>query len=312
MTGVQTCALPISLPANPDLLDSSYVRGLVAQAAGKLPEPERTAFGQSDLGLYLARKFGDLRKEFPASYLSGKAVYAGGGFEEYLRLFPSGFYAPPAKYCLIAGYKAYALPEDRLRPVRIADPDREIREWPQFLKDFPDFEGADDANYRLARALEIRGRLQEACLRLRLRLGDGDMEENALERLLFIMDARMDTKTLAALGEALGKEAEPPKDPLIANPEVSALASYLAALKLLRDGSFKEAAQAFEAVSRLEPAPAPEPAGDEKKPAVAGDAPEAGGDPVAGAVEVEGEDAGEGDDEGLEQEPHLADRKSVV
>jgi len=240
-----------ALQADLDLLDSEHVRDRLTELAGKLPDAARADFRRSDLGLYVAEKFDDLRREHPRSPLAGKALYGQGGFEEYLRGFPDGFYAPHSRYCLIAGRKAYRTPNRKPKPLTIADPDREIRDWPQFLKDHPDFDGADDANYRLARALETRGRLQEACLRLRLRLPDGDLDWNARERLLFIMDSAMDAKSLADLRAALARDPQPAEKLLLSDPELTALTLYLEALKLLREGRHREAAEAFGKVPKL-------------------------------------------------------------
>ncbi len=238
--------LSAAVRANPDVMNS-HIRRCLETARKALDEPGRAAFDASDVGLYLSKDFAALSQRHPASPLAGKAVYDDGRFEDYLRKFPEGFYAPRARYCLIAGKKRYSYTDDSPREaLKITSPDAEIAAWQDFLKKYPDFEGADDANYRYARALEMKGKLTEACLRLRLRFPDGDMERQTTERLLVIMDAKMDARQLEAAQQAMEKDKRPAADLPIPSAQMAVVFQYLQALKLGRKGEHAAAAEAFQ------------------------------------------------------------------
>jgi TolA-binding protein len=180
----------------------------------------------------------------------GKDLYDAGRFKEYLARHPDGPFAPHARYCLIAGRKRYVFGrKESPRRAAVRDADREIARWPGFLKAHPDFAGADDANYRYARALEQKGRLVDACLRLARRYPDGDMRLQSTERLVFLMDARMDAAALARLRAAAARPAARGVPHLVPPAEIDLLARYFTALKAWRAGRYAEAAAGFRGVA---------------------------------------------------------------
>jgi hypothetical protein len=247
-------SLPIfraAFKVNPRLLDNSFIRSRMKKLATELPLNERAAYFKSAIWLYVSDRHDELQNQFPASELTGQVLYAAGEHEKYLKSFPNGFYAPNVEYLRIAGYKRYAMSQRSGRGLKITNPDKEIEAWPGFLRKYPDFEGADDANYRYARALEIKGDLLEAAMRLRLSLGDGDMMRQSRERLLFIMDAKMDASKLKELQAAAAKDKTSPEKLLITGRELPPLGRYLAAVKLLREGKWKEAGKAFRKATKV-------------------------------------------------------------
>jgi tetratricopeptide (TPR) repeat protein len=135
--------------------------------------------------------------------------------------------------------------------VVVRDPELEIKAWSEYLKTYPGFKGCDDANYRLARALEKKQMPVEACLQFRMKYPDGDMKHRALERMQFIMETRMDAQTIMKVSAMAQKERANPKLLLIDDAGLKALCSYLCAMKFYYARNFHEAAGAFEAVAQL-------------------------------------------------------------
>lgn len=185
-----------------------------------LPDEERLTFLRSEFGLY-----------------------ASSHFQEYLAAYPKGAFAPFARYCLIAGHRSYCRTEEGRWLIKIEDSDREIAEWPAFLKAYPDFAGADDAQYRYGRALEVNGRYVDAVRAHWPKRGDGELHTASFERIYFILDTRMDEQELNAFRiEAAGLKRN---DSVATVPELFLHIDELIGLKQMRGGEFTRAAKTF-------------------------------------------------------------------
>ena len=109
-----------ALAADPDLTDSALDLLFTSKKHGAdfgikaADDAAKAAFAGSPVDLYLGNDFKTLAEKHPTSELAGKVIYDAGNFEDYLRQFPKGFYAPRAEYCLIAGKKQYAWPQEGL------------------------------------------------------------------------------------------------------------------------------------------------------------------------------------------------------
>ncbi|MCG3181536.1 MAG: hypothetical protein BIFFINMI_03932 [Phycisphaerae bacterium] len=247
--------LAAAVSADPDLADDAHAHKLLLWVGDRLADAAKADYEASDLGLYVAGEFKQLAQRHPLSPLAGKTIYDAGEFADYLARFPQGFYAPRARYCQIARRKEYChWPSDDeddpgREPMKI-DAERELAEWPKFLKEYPDFEGADDANYRLARALEMQGRLGEACARLRLAYPDGDMHQQSLERLVFIMDVKMDARGVQAVQHAFDVDKRPDGELIFPAAHLAAVVHDLLARKLRRSGDYAGAAAEYRLAAR--------------------------------------------------------------
>lgn len=235
----------------PDQSDEHTVRRRCLAIADKAPAAEKAAFLATDVGLCVCDKQAELDKTFPDSSLAGRGLYEKGEFAEYVRRFGKGFYVPQARYCLISGRKSYAATqEDDVVPLaKSLRPREEVAAWPAFLADYPDFEGADDANYRYARALEATGDLVGACLRLRLAFPDGDMSGQTLDRLVFLLDARATGDRLAKIERAFAADRTRDDKLLLPAGQFGPLIRYMEARQQLRAGQYAAAAKTFRAAA---------------------------------------------------------------
>jgi tetratricopeptide (TPR) repeat protein len=215
----------------PYFLNSHDVRAAFKHALKNAPQQTRETFYRSGPGLYLASKH-----------------------KEYVAQHPNGFYAPYAQYCAIAGYDTYFIDWQKHNSrgkLVIRDPDVEIKAWSEYLETYSGFKGCDDANYRLGRALEKKQMLVRACLQFRMKHPDGDMKRMSIERMQFIMETRMDARTIMTVAAMAQREKADTSAVLLDDSELRALCSYLCAMKFYYARNFHEAARAFKAVAEL-------------------------------------------------------------
>ena len=172
---------------NENLRQDAWLSELVRRCWLAMPASARNEDARADWELFLCGEYGLLADRHPQSTLREKALFRAGRFEEVLESYPRGHYAPLARYSLTAGHP-YFEPSMYLE---ITDPEREIVQWPEFLRGHPDHPGCDDAAYRLGRAYESTGRHAEAVTWMyrSAELPDGEYAWKGPLRAVYVLDA---------------------------------------------------------------------------------------------------------------------------
>lgn len=174
------------------------------------------------------RTLREIRERFPESYLArGIAAYEAVRGRPYF----------VAQHAAASG--VWCCPGDRFY-----DPRREIPGWEAFLKAFPQHPASDDAAYRLGRSYEQlrpfegEDRFVPALnwLHRAMWLADGDMAEEARDRLIYVLDVVMGEYDLARVAGT----------PAGLDRDLVPLVEYSLAVKRLRSGRYAEARDALD------------------------------------------------------------------
>jgi len=234
----------------PHLANDSWLRWQ-AQKAFDRAEMNLEDDALDDTALYMLAEFDRLVKRFPESPFVEDILFRLGEYEALLSAFPEGKYRPYALYSHICGHWYF----DPDRGLRFRNRTREIKMWPEFIEEFPDHPGANDAWYRYGRALEEDGRYIEA-IRALAKARDTveqdspfkkqhdllpndtyNIRNHARDRICYILDALISMEELDGI-----------KDEFADDDELRTQCIYTYGMRCFRAGRFEEARELFRAI----------------------------------------------------------------
>lgn len=187
----------IAARKNEQLRTDAWLARVCTEAWNGLPATAKDPQARLDWELYLCGEYDHLADRCLQSDLRPKALFLAARYDEVIDLYPDSPYAPLARYSLTAGHPYFQPPAF----LEVDDPEREVEEWPRFLREHPGHPGSDDAAYRMGRALENLSRYREAVIWLMrsARLPDGEFRWKGPLRAIYVMDARASLSELEAL-----------------------------------------------------------------------------------------------------------------